>query len=114
MPESPERRLRLGATPRSWLPPLLSDARRSASNGSGFGISLSNMVETHAGGGRRASLRAWRREARRGAVRGHATEPLMVGPLLKRGKKLAHWKVRWLPEMGTALRWKGLLLTLVW
>lgn len=36
-----------------------------------------------------------RRRRRRGAVRGFAQEPLMAGPLLKRGKKLGAWKLRW-------------------
>ena len=32
---------------------------------------------------------------RRGAVNERALEPLMCGPLLKRGKKLNKWKLRW-------------------
>ena len=33
--------------------------------------------------------------ARRGAMHGRALEPLMCGNLLKRGKTLGAWKLRW-------------------
>ena len=35
------------------------------------------------------------RSARRGAMHGRTLEPLMSGPLLKRGKHLHNWKLRW-------------------
>ena len=37
----------------------------------------------------------WQRRERRGAMHKRALEPLMSGPLLKRGKKLGQWKLRW-------------------
>ena len=61
--------------------------------------SMSSLGVTHSLGGSSSSnapnpamVRTW---ARRTAVNGHALEPLMCGPLLKRGKTLHQWKLRW-------------------
>lgn len=89
------------------LPPMVVPSTSSTSFGSfdarhSFAVALGGRQRGESmlgiGGGLGGEISALiRRDRRRGvhAAGGRAMQPLMCGPLLKRGKKLGQWKLRW-------------------